>query len=129
MTYISVERLLKTDIDQIVVVPSVGRGADGRFGIDLTVRIRNVRAELAPGPQKPPPPPTKDPLTLLAESIQRVQELDFPLPVDLRVMIEIAPLQVVYRIPAPGKQLKLQDFSFRFAMPSLADKQIGRAHV
>lgn len=119
--------LLKTDIDQIVIVPSVNRGTDGRFGIDLAVRIRNVRSELAPGPQKPPPP-TKDPLTLLAESIQRIQGLDFPLPVDLRVMIEVAPLQVGYwtpgRTPAPGRQLRLQDFSFRFAMPSLAARPI-----
>ncbi len=120
--------LLKTDIDQIVIAPSVGRGADGKFGIDLAVGIRNVRAELAPGPQKPPPPPTKDPLTMLAESIQRIQGLDFPLPVDLRVTIEVAPLQLVYsapgRVPAPGKQLDLHDFSFRLAMPSLAAKPI-----
>lgn len=120
--------LLKTDIDQIVIAPSFGRSADGRFGIDLAVRIRNVRAELAPGPQKPPPPPTKDPLTMLAESIQRIQGFDFPLPVDLRVMIDVSPLQVVYstpgRTPATGKQLRLQDFSFRFAMPSLAAKPV-----
>lgn len=114
--------LLKTDIDQIVIAPSAGRGADGRFGIGLAVRIRNVRAELAPGPPKPPPPPAKDPLTLLAESIQHIQGIDFPLPLDVRVMIEAAPLQVVYR--APGKQLRLQDFSFRFAMPSLVAKPI-----
>jgi translocation and assembly module TamB len=115
--------LLQTSIDQIVIIPSVGRGADGRFGIDLVVRIQNVRAEFAPGPKKtPPPPPAKDPLTLLAESIQRIQELDFPLPVDLRVMVEAAPLQIMYR--APGKQLRLEDFSFRFAMPSLAAKPV-----
>jgi translocation and assembly module TamB len=116
--------LLKSNIDQIVIAPSFGRGSDGLFGIDLAVRIRNVRAELAPGPSKPSPPPTKDPLTLLAESIQKVQGLDFPLPVDVRVQIEIAPLQASYRAPMPGKQLRLQDFSFRFAMPSLAAKPI-----
>ncbi len=113
--------LLKTNIDQIVIVPSFGSGVDGRFGIDLTVRIRNVRAELAPGPKKPPPP-TKDPLTMLAESIQRIQKLDYALPVDLRVKVDAAPLNVVYRVP--GKQLQLQDFSLRFAMPSLAAKPI-----
>ncbi len=117
--------LLKTDIDQIVVVPSLGRGADGHFVVDLVVRIKNVRAELAPGPPKPlPPPSTKDPLTLLADSIQRIQELDFPLPADLRVQIEVAPLQLAYRVPAPGKELRLQDFSFRFLMPSLAAKPV-----
>ncbi|MFZ2951101.1 MAG: hypothetical protein WA003_16620 [Desulfuromonadaceae bacterium] len=117
--------LLKTDIGRIIIAPSLGRGTDGRFGVDLAVRIRNVRAELAPGPPKPPPPkPIKDPLTLLAESIQRIQKLDFPLPVDLRVAIEVAPLQLAYRAPAPGKQLELKDFSFRLAMPSLAAKPI-----
>ena len=116
--------LLKTAIDQILIAPSFGRGTDGRFGIDLAVRVRNVSAELAPGPPKPPPPPTKDPLTLLAESIQKVQGLDFPLPVDLRVNVEVAPLQVVYRAAVPGKQLRLHDFYFRFAMPSLASQPI-----
>jgi hypothetical protein len=66
--------LLKTDIEQIDITPTLGRGADGRFGVDLAVRIRSVRAECAPGPPKPPPPePAKDPLTLLAESIQKIQ--------------------------------------------------------
>jgi hypothetical protein len=116
--------LLKTDIDQILIVPAIGRGPDGRFGIDCTVRIRNVRAELAPGLEKPPPKPARDPLTLLAESIQRVQGLDFPLPVDVRVSVEAAPLQVVYRVPAPGRQLKLQGFSFRLSVPSLSSKPI-----
>ena len=115
--------LLKTDIGQIVVIPSAVRGADGRFGIDLAVRVRNVRAELAPGPEEPRKP-AKDPLTLVAEYIQRIQELDFPLPVDLRVTAEVAPLNVVFHAPAPMKPLRLQDFSLHFAMPSLATKPI-----
>lgn len=118
--------LLKTDIDQLVIVPGFGRGSDGRFGIDLVVRIQNVRAELAPGPPKPPPPPSgKDPLTQLAETIQKVQGLDFGLPVDVRVQIDVAPLNVTYKAPAPGKQLRLQDFSFRFVMPSLVSKSVS----
>lgn len=117
--------LLKTDIDKIVITTGFGRGADGRFGINLAVRIRNVRAELAPGPSKPPPPKAaKDPLTLLAETIQRLQGLDFPLPVDVRVTIEVAPLQLAYRAPAAGKQLDLTGFSFRLDMPSLAAKPV-----
>ncbi len=112
--------LLKADVDQIVISPGYGRGADGRFGIDLVVRIQHVQIELAPGPPKPAPPPAKDPLTFLAESIQRIQDLDFPLPVDLRVMVDVAPVQVTYRTPIPGNQLQLQNVAFRFAMPSLA---------
>lgn len=117
--------LLKTDIDQLVIAPGFGRGSDGRFGIDLVVRIQNIRAELAPGPAKPPPPPSgKDPLTQFAETIQKVQGLDFGLPVDVRVRIDVAPLNLTYKAPAPAKQLSLRDFSFRFAMPSLAAKPI-----
>jgi translocation and assembly module TamB len=116
--------LLKADIEQLVITPGISRGTDGRFGVDLAVKIKNVQAELAPGPPKAVPPPTKDPLTLLAEMIQKVQGLDFPLPVDLRIKIEIAPLQVRYRVPVPGKQLQLDDFSLRLAMPSLATKPV-----
>lgn len=114
--------LLKTNIEQLFVSPGITRGTDGRIGVDLEVKIKNVQVELAPGPPKAVSPPTKDPLTLLAEAIQKVQGLDFPLPVDLRVSIEAAPIQVVYRVPA--KQLRLQDFSVRMAMPSLASQPV-----
>ncbi len=117
--------LLRAEIDRITIVPGFGRGTDGGFGIDLTIRIHTVRADLAPGPAKPPSPkPAKDPLTLLAETIQKVQKLDVPLPVDLRVMVEVAPMQVTYHAPPPGKQLQLRDFSLRFAMPSLAARPV-----
>jgi hypothetical protein len=117
--------LLKTAIGQMVIAPSFGRGADGRFGIDLAVKIQNVRAELAPGPAKTPPPPSdKDPLTQIAEAIQKIQGLDFPAPVELRVTVEVSPLNLTYRAPAPGKSLALNDFFFRFAMPSLMSRPI-----
>jgi hypothetical protein len=117
--------LLNAEIDQIVITPSLGRGDNGRFGVDLAIRINNVRTELARGPAKPSPPPSaKDPLTLLAESIQRIQELDFPLPVDLRVMLDVNPMQVTYQVPVPGKNLQLEGFSFHFAMPSLGTKPV-----
>ncbi len=116
--------LLKTEIEQIIVVPSADRGADGRRCINLAVRIQKVQVELASGPSKQQPPSSKDPLTLLAEKIELIQGMDFLLPVDVNVMIDVAPLQVVYRAPSPAKQLKLQDFSLRFAMPSLSAKPI-----
>ena len=115
--------LLKSNIEQIVIAPGFSRGTDGRFGIDLTVKVHNVQAELAPGPPKPLPPPSgKDPLTQLADLIQKIQGLDYQLPLDVRVMVEVAPLNIVYRVPVPGKQLQLDDFSLRLAMPSLAAK-------
>ncbi|MDD2856246.1 MAG: hypothetical protein PHU01_12010, partial [Desulfuromonadaceae bacterium] len=96
--------------------------------------IKNVRAELAPPPTKPEPPSSKDPLTELAESIQKIQKLDFPLPVDLSVMVDVAPINIEYRSPLPKKSLQLHDFSFRFEMPSLAVDPItanmeGRVNV
>ncbi len=117
--------LHKIDIDQLVIVPGFGRGADGRFGVDLVVKIRDVQAELVPGPPKTALPQSKDPLTQLAEVIQDVQRLDFPLPVDLRIQVEMAPLQVRYRDPASVKELRLNEFSFRLAMPSLATMPIA----
>ena len=116
--------LLKTDIDQLVISPGISRGADGRFGVDLAVKIKNVQADLVQGPPKPPLPETKDPLTQLAEMIQKIQQLDIPLPVDLRVQIDIAPMKICYLVKGQGKQLQLNDFTFRLAMPSLATKPI-----
>ncbi|MDD2853192.1 MAG: hypothetical protein PHY09_15010 [Desulfuromonadaceae bacterium] len=118
--------LLTADIRRLVIIPGISRGTDGHLGVDFVVRIHTVLAQLAPGPPKtPPPPPTKDPLTVLAETIEKMQGLDFPLPLDLRVQVEIAPVQITYRVPAPGKQLQLQDFSCRLAMPSLAAKPVA----
>ena len=93
--------LLKADIDLVAIVPALRRNDDGRVGIDLDLKINNVRAEFAPGPAKPQVPPSKDPLTLIAEYIQRLQRFDYPLPVNLRVMVDVTPLQIMYRAPDP----------------------------
>lgn len=115
--------LIKTDIEQIDIMPFFEREAGERFAINLQIKIRNIRAELAPGPPKPTTPPSgKDPLTLVAESIQKIQGMDFPLPVNFKLLIDIAPIQVVYH--APSRDMSLQDFSLHFAMPSLYTKPI-----
>lgn len=117
--------LLKTSVDQIDFIPAFARGADGHFGVDVTLKVRNVRAELAPGPAKPPPPPSdKDALTQLALTIQKLQGLDSALPIDVRLLIDIAPLSVRYRVPAPAKELELRNVALKLAMPSLASKPI-----
>lgn len=116
--------LLKADIDLVTIVPALRRDDNGRFGIDLDLKIKNVRAEFAPGSAKPQVPPSKDPLTLIADSIQRLQGFDYPLPVNLRVVADVSPLQIVYRTPDPDNTMQLKDFSFRFSMPSLASKPV-----
>jgi hypothetical protein len=115
--------LLKGSCAEVAVDPSLGFGSDGRFGIDLQVRIRNVSAELVPGPPKPPKV-SRDPLTALADVVQSLTAFDRSLPVDIRVALEIDPLRVIYRDQVQGKSLYLDQFSWRFAMPSLATKVI-----
>ncbi len=117
--------LLKADIEQIRIIPAVGRTAGGRFGIDLAVRVHSVRAELAPGAAKPPVLPAKDPMTRVAELIQRLQGVDLPLPVDLRVTLDAAPIQIGYQ--APGRLLRLNDVTLRLDMPSLAARPVSAA--
>ncbi len=117
--------LLKADIEQIRIIPAVVRTAGGRFGVDLAVRVHNIRAELAPGPAKPPVSPAKDPLTQVAELIQRLQAVDLSLPVDLRVTLDVAPVQIGYRLP--GRTLRLDDGTLRLDMPSLAARPVSAA--
>ena len=114
--------LLNTSLGEIIVTPGFGRKENGRLTLSLAAKVRDVRAELAPGP--PRPKPAKDPLTALAEAVQKVQGLDFPLPVDVRVTAEVAPLRVVYRGSVAGRDLRLDDFAFRLDLPSLSEKPI-----
>ena len=116
--------LLTAAIERITLVPSMGNGLDGRFGIDLQIGIRTVQAELAPGPPQPKAPVTKDPFTQLAESIQRLQNLDLPLPVDLRIQAEVAPLNLSYRAHPADQPLLLDNFAFHFTTPSLATQPV-----
>ena len=53
-----------------------------------------------------------------------VEGLDWPLPVDLSVRVEVLPVRLVYRDPATGRQLTLRDLALRLTMPSLADQPI-----
>jgi translocation and assembly module TamB len=115
--------LLRGSVDEVVIEPAVSLGQNRRLKVDLTLRVRAVSTELAPGPVRPPQP-YKEPLTALAESIQRFEGLDWPLPVDISVKAEIDPVRMSYGNPATGRQLTLSDCGLRLEMPSLADLPI-----
>ncbi len=120
--------LLQTSLGDLSLVPDLGRGPDGRWYLALAVKVRNLQADLAPGPPKPKPKkPTKDPLTAIAEAVQQFEQLDWSLPVDLRLAIDCAPLTLSYHDPATGRTLKLDDATFSIAMPSLSAKPITMA--
>jgi translocation and assembly module TamB len=118
--------LLRGRVEEVVLVPAVGRGAKGRWRLDLALRVRTVSLDLAPGPPKPPKPPKpyKEPLTALAEAVQKLERLDFPLPVDVGVRVEVLPVRVAYRDPRSNRSLTVNDLSWRLDMPSLADRPI-----
>ncbi|MEI6206615.1 MAG: hypothetical protein WCP20_07530 [Desulfuromonadales bacterium] len=114
--------LLKGKVDQTAIVPKIGY-TNGRMRIDLELRIRTVTAELAPGAPKPPEP-YREPLTAIAEALQRFEKMDWPLPLDLGAQVTIEPVNLVYVDPETGRKLTLDNFVLRFSMPSLADQPV-----
>ena len=60
--------LLRAGVDEVVIVPAFSLGQDRRLKVDLSLSVRAVDANLAPGPPKPPKP-YKEPLTALAQEI------------------------------------------------------------
>ncbi len=114
--------LLTLSMDEMTLLPDIGF-KNGRLRVDLALRCRTISAEAAPGPPAPPKP-YKEPLTAIAEGLQKFERMDWPLPLDLGVTIAVEPVNLAYRDPKSGRSLKLGDLAFRFAMPSLADKPI-----
>jgi len=113
--------LLSASVGELYLVPGFGRDTSGRFGVSVKLRIKKVAAELAPGPEKPSEKkPVKDPLTQIAEAVQKFQAMDWPLPVDVRMSVEADPMTVEYADPASGRRIAMKDLAFRLDMPSLA---------
>lgn len=114
--------LLKGYAGEAAVVPRIGY-ISGRVRADLELRIGTVTLELAPGPPKPPKP-YKEPLTAVAEALQRFEKISWPLPLDLGVKVAIEPVNLVYSDPRSGRKIALDNFMLRLNMPSLADYPI-----
>ena len=108
--------------------PGFGFGAKPgeSFGLDLFLRLDNLQLELvpavAPTASAPPPPPAAeklDPLTALAQGLDRFATLSWPLPLDLRVDVAVAPLTLSYHDPASGRRLSFTEGDLQVKMPSL----------
>ena len=112
--------LLSASVGELRLVPGVGRDASGRLGINLALRVKGVEAKLAPGPKMPEEKPVKDPLTRVAEAVLKFQTMDWPLPVDLRLSVDAAPMKVAYLDPSSGREVVLGDLAFSLSVPSLA---------
>ncbi len=114
--------LLKAAVGDTSIVPRIGY-EHGSVRVDLDVRIRTVTADLAPGPPTPPKP-YKEPLTAIAEVLQKFEKMSWPLPLDLGVKVAIDPVKLAYTDPRSGRTMTLDNLRLRFDMPSLADKPI-----
>lgn len=114
--------LLKGRVGDVVITPRIAYN-HGRVRVDLDVRVHTVTADLAPGPP-PPKKPYKEPLTAIAEGLQKFEKMSWPLPLDLGVKVAIDPVNLAYTDPRSGRIMTLDNFRLRFDMPSLADQPI-----
>lgn len=114
--------LLHASLQHLRLQPDLSRDpVTRRWCVALDLKLGKLEAELAPGPPKPPEAkPLKDPLTRIAEGVQRFQSLEWPLPLDLRISADATPMTIHYADPVSKRELLLSDFSFGFAAPSLA---------
>ncbi|BCO11173.1 hypothetical protein GEOBRER4_n0454 [Citrifermentans bremense] len=117
--------LMNATLAELRVKPGLEWDDSGRYTVSLDVKLKKLEASLAPGPKKPPPvKPAKDPLTQVAEAVQKFQGMEWPLPVDVRLAVDAAPMTVTYLDPASGKQTVLRDVAFALAVPSLSRQPI-----
>jgi hypothetical protein len=114
--------LLKLSMEKLTMAPEISY-RQGRVRVDLSLLISRLSVDAAPGPAKPPKP-YQEPLTAIAEAVQKFQGLDWPLPLDLGVKVALQPARLSYTDPGSGRNLQLDNLAFSFDMPSLADKPI-----
>jgi hypothetical protein len=115
--------LLQAQVGALLLVPKISY-QHGRPRVDLSLRVRSVSAELAPGPP-PPPKPYREPLGALADALQQFEAMDWKLSIDLGVQVTVDPVLLGYRDPQSGQKLTLSNCSFRLDLPSLADQPIN----
>jgi hypothetical protein len=97
------------------------------FGLDLFLRLQDLQLDLAPplatAAATEPSSPTKeekpDPLTALAQGLDRFATQSWLLPVDLRVDIVIEPFILSYHDPESDRRLHMEEGKFEVKMPSL----------
>jgi translocation and assembly module TamB len=114
--------LLRATLQDLHLAPDVSRDkSSGRWCVSLDFKVKKLEADLAPGPPKPPEKkPLKDPLTLIAEGVQKFQSMDWPLPLDLSLSVDASPITLHYADPASKREVLLTDFAFSLAAPALS---------
>lgn len=112
--------LLHAALKELKIVPALSREKNsGRWRVSLDVKLARLDADLAPAPQKPPEK-LADPLTRIAEGVRKFHTMEWPLPVEVRCMIDAAPMTLRYVDPATRRELLMNNFAFGLAAPSLS---------
>ncbi|WP_136523757.1 translocation/assembly module TamB domain-containing protein [Geomonas ferrireducens] len=112
--------LLHAALKELKIVPGLSREeSSGRWRVSLEVKLAKLDADLAPGPQKPKEK-LPDPLTRIAEGVQKFHTMEWPLPVEVRAMVEAAPMTLRYADPESKRELLMNNFAFGLAVPSLS---------
>ncbi|MBE0504681.1 MAG: hypothetical protein IBX46_11180 [Desulfuromonadales bacterium] len=108
--------------------PGIGFGSQTgeTFGLSLFLRLHDLQLELtppaatikatAPGTAQDEQP---DPLTMLAQGLERFTTLSWPLPLDLRVDIAVTPIVVSYHDPGSERRFRMTEGDLQLRMPSL----------
>ncbi|QWV93882.1 hypothetical protein KP004_01420 [Geomonas oryzisoli] len=114
--------LLHASLQHLKLEPGLSRDkATGRWCVSVDLKVRKLEAEIVPGPPKPPEAkPVQDPLTRIAEGVQKFQSMEWPLPLDLRLSMDAAPMKIHYADPVSKRDVLLSDFTFGLAVPSLS---------
>lgn len=117
--------LQQARIAEVDCRPGFGFGAQSNesFGLDLFLHLQDLHLELAPPVVAktaiPPATTSPDPLTALAQGLDRFATLSWPLPIDLRVDVEIDPFTIIYHDRASGRTLRFEQGDLQVRIPSL----------
>lgn len=119
--------LRQARITSIDCRPGFGFGAEpgDSFGFDLFLHLHDLQVILAPTEPTTPSPAAvseaekSDPLTALAQALDRFATLSFPCPFDLRLDVAIDPMNIRYLDSASGQEIVLEEGSLQLLIPSL----------
>ena len=109
--------------------PGIGFGNQpgDTFGLSLYLRLHDLQLELKPpaetakeaAPLSVVEEKESDPLTALAQELERFTTLSWPLPLDLRVDMAVTPFTVNYHDPVSDRRFRFTEGDLQLRMPSL----------
>ncbi|PKN12014.1 MAG: hypothetical protein CVU69_09730 [Deltaproteobacteria bacterium HGW-Deltaproteobacteria-4] len=119
--------LYQLRLSEVDCRPGIGFGSEpaDTFGLSLFLRLHDLQLEListSKTTEAPPPTQTEetpDPLTTLAQGLERFTTLSWPLPIDLRVDIAVTPVVVNYHDPVSNRRFRFTEGELQLRMPSL----------